>query len=51
MSNVFIPASIRDKAIRDTLIAIVRELTNSNEVEVQSNPPNYNDPGNQGDIV
>jgi len=51
MSNVFIPSSIRDKAIRDTLIAIVRELTNSNEVEVQSNPPNYNDPGNQGDIV
>ena len=30
MSNVFIPASIRDKAIRDTLIAIVKQLSNGN---------------------
>jgi len=53
MANVFIPAGIRDKAIRDTLIAIVRQLgnpTNAN-VQISAEPPNTYDAGTVGDII
>ena len=50
MSNVFIPAGIRDKATRDTLIAIVKQLSNGN-VTIAATPPNSYDPGAVGDII
>jgi len=50
MSNVFIPAGIRDKATRDTLIAIVKQLSNGN-VTIAATPPNSYDPGAIGDII
>ena len=47
MANVFIPASIRDKGTRDTLLAIVRELDNvgTSEVSIQVDDPDSNTPG------
>ena len=53
MANVFIPASIRDKATRDTLIAIVRELANagSTTVNIQADDPGVDTPGVAGDVI
>ena len=52
MANVFIPAGIRDKATRDTLIAIVKELNHTNaNIRISATSPNPYDTGSIGDII
>jgi hypothetical protein len=52
MSNIFIPAGVRDKAMRDTLIAIVRELGNvSGRVSVVTEDPVADTSGVKGDVI
>jgi len=51
MSNIFIPAGVRDKAMRDTLIAIVREIDKIQDITVKSTDPTASTPGKQGDVI
>jgi len=51
MSNIFIPAGVRDKAMRDTLIAIVREINNIQGIKVTSTDPTEITPGKKGDVI
>jgi hypothetical protein len=52
MSKIFIPAGVRDKAMRDTLIAIVRELdTTKGKVTVSYDDPGAGTPGAKGDVI
>jgi len=51
MSNIFIPASIRDKATRDVLNNIIRGLGGNSSVYVRTEDPDPNDNGSLGDII
>ena len=51
MSNIFIPAGVRDKAMRDTLIAIVREIDKAQNITVTASDPTSDTPGKQGDVI
>jgi hypothetical protein len=51
MSNIFIPAGVRDKAMRDTLVAIVRELDKTGGVTTSENDPDQYTPGADGDLI
>ena len=51
MSNIFIPAGVRDKAMRDTLVAIVRELDKMGGVTTSENDPDQYTPGADGDLI
>lgn len=54
MSNIFIPAGIRDKAMRDTLISIVREMNKFGEgsnIKLYDQDPGVSTAGTAGDII
>jgi hypothetical protein len=51
MSNIFVPAAIRDKATRDTFIAVVKELNNVKTVTTSLTDPNIYTPGKPGDVI
>ena len=51
MSNVFIPSSIRDKATRDTFIAVVKELNTVKTVTTSATDPSIYTPGRPGDVI
>lgn len=51
MSNIFIPAGVRDKAMRDTLVAIVRELDNMGGINTSQNDPDQYTVGTDGDLI
>jgi len=51
MSNVFVPSSIRDKATRDTFIAVVKELNSVKTVTTSATDPSIYTPGKPGDVI
>jgi hypothetical protein len=52
MTKVFIPAGIKDKSIRDTFIAILRELNSSaNKPTVSEQDPDSNTVGTPGQLI
>ena len=51
MSNIFIPAGVRDKAMRDTLVAIVREIDNMGGINTSQNDPDQYTVGTDGDLI
>jgi hypothetical protein len=51
MSNIFVPAGIRDKATRDTFIAVVKEINAVKTVTTLANDPGVYTPGRPGDVI
>jgi len=54
MSNIFIPAGVRDKAMRDTLISIVREMNKLGDaanIKLYDQDPGPSTAGTAGDII
>ena len=51
MSNIFIPAGIRDKAMRDTLIAVSREIDNIQGISISSTDPDSTTLGQLGNLI
>jgi hypothetical protein len=51
MTKVFIPAGIKDKSIRDTFLAIVKELGGGNKPTVSEYDPDSNTVGAPGQLI
>lgn len=51
MSSIFIPSSIRDKATRDALNNIVRNMGGNTSLYVRDTDPSATDTGTVGDII
>lgn len=51
MSKVFIPASIKDKAIRDTFLSIIRNLGDGSKTTISQYDPTSSTPGSIGQLI
>ena len=51
MTKVFIPAGIKDKSIRDTFLAIVKELGSGNKPSVSEYDPTSSTVGSPGQLI
>ena len=51
MSKVFVPASIKDKAIRDTFLSIIKNIGDGSKPTVSQYDPTASTPGSPGQLI
>ncbi len=51
MSKVFVPASIKDKAIRDTFLSIIKNVGDGSKPTISQYDPTISTPGSVGQLI